>query len=608
MNTKAIIHISDLHISIEAAASELNTATDLKNKEQVRAFMEVFFSDKKKNIKYDELFLIISGDIANRAQTPEYELALSFIRKFDIKKENILIIPGNHDTNWDDNKLAYCQNVAGNGLDRNKDKEPFEFQSEKFQRFKKLYDDVYEGTKVFNAEKLVVSFLELKEEKLLIIGLNSCFKCNYDIEPKGIGYIDIEKLERELEELVKSYKTYSIIAVCHHNPLKNDEEGHGTGFEPKNWARVKSTLTKFNINAILFGHEHTHAMNELNEFGYLSVGSLSKKETANVMNVIEVSFNDSLRLHGKQYSRFPEKTVSQPDGYWSFVPDSPYNWDRVIREKPKDMEIQSDPLLPVGSEGSRLEEKEPLAEAATSLLNPINVSGEEEIEILQVNNEFHPEIFKRIKELKVFRSGHFHWSDNSRAHNWIDTPKLLNSKEDIFLIQKSILRTIEANNIKFDLIIGLGIEGNIIATRCAAKHEATYSYLPYSYRYEDHADYEKNLKLSETDFKKILIITDVVHDGKTIKNILKDESEFFEHCKEVEEINVVTLFFTGKKAHVGLLNDEQEKRFKFYYVSEIRVEECPYKQDPDWEKSCAIYCEKLDKVYEFYNKKEKEFN
>ena len=97
--------------------------------------------------------------------------------------------------------------------------------------------------------------------------------------------------------------------------------------------------------------------------------------------------------------------------------------------------------------------------------------------------------------------------------------------------------------------------------------------MPYSYRYKDHAYYEKDLKLSKYNFKKILIITDVVHDGKTIKSILKDESEFFNLCKEVEEINVISLFFTGIKEEYrrDMLNTDNEKRFNFYYATACRI-------------------------------------
>jgi len=586
--SKAIIHISDLHVSLDSLISKINTSTELKVKDDVSAFENIFIKYKDKNIRYDEIFLIISGDIANSGNDKEYECAKLFIERLKIKKENILIIPGNHDVFWPDNQVAYSKNIVEKE-GKEKAKEPYDFQKEKFAKFGAFYNSIYKKTDKFNADKIIVETIKLSDEKLLIVGLNSCFKCNSETNDKGIGYIDFTKLDIELSTLLQDFTDYSIIGVCHHNPFVNYKDKSINGFEEGNWQRVRDVLIKHNMHTILFGHEHTQGQINLNDYDYLSVGSFSKKGVDNEFELIIIEKDvDNLTLAPIHGCHKNGNNSYDYDGFWTLLPNSPYNRPIQLIQKPDIGKISSEPLL-----------------STTPAVRFAKESEKKDISPLsQIENKFHREIFNRIKELKIFKSGHFHWSDSSRAHNWIDTPKLLNKKEDIFLIQKSILQSIEDNKIEFDLTIGLGIEWNIIASRCAAKFETQYTYLPYSYRYKDHAYYEKDLKLSKYNFKKILIITDVVHDGKTIKSILKDESEFFNLCKEVEEINVISLFFTGIKEEYrrDMLNTDNEKRFNFYYVSHIRVEECPYKNDLNWEKNCITYCEKLEKVYEFYNK------
>lgn len=574
---KAILHISDLHVASDSSTSYLYTSSEIV--EQVNGYQKNFIESKEEQTKeYDELILIISGDISNKGLEKEFAFAKSFIEKLNIKKENTLIIPGNHDINWIDN---------GNAWQSNQEKKPYEFQKEKFQKFKSFYDSFYVNSKTFNPEKIIVDVLKLESEKLLIIGLNSCYKCNFDNQ-QGIGFIDYDKLEEEIKTSIPNSKEYSKIAVCHHNPFANYTEHPKNSFEDGNWQMVKRILMKYGINAILFGHEHTQSSDRLNDYDYISVGSLSKKDSSakNEFYLIDISDNDEFILAPKYFGRWDNNHKDHPHGQWKLLIDGK---ERTItlRKKIKEHIISSSPL-PFETE---------LVKITPPEVNRTSTPPE---------NPFAEEIFKKIQEQKLFKFGHFHWSETSRAHNWIDTPKLLNKKENIFLIQKSILKSIEDNNIKFDLIIGLGIEGNIIATRCAMKYNVPYTYLPYSYRYKDHTSYEKELKLNRHDFKKILIVTDVVHDGGTIKNILKDENDFFKKCSEVEEINVVSLFFTGDKEmyNINMLNEGVEKRFRFYFVSQIRVEECPYKKDTNWRANCVTYCNRLEKIYEFYNEKE----
>ena len=61
----------------------------------------------------------------------------------------------------------------------------------------------------------------------------------------------------------------------------------------------------------------------------------------------------------------------------------------------------------------------------------------------------------------------------------------------------------------------------MIATRLSVKYNKPYSFLPYSYRYDDHSEYEKVLNYTNNgEFKKILIITDVVLNEVSMEQIV----------------------------------------------------------------------------------------
>ncbi|MCP4696087.1 MAG: hypothetical protein GY862_04460 [Gammaproteobacteria bacterium] len=99
MNEKMlhILHLSDIHLGTAAQADVYRThlETDLKRELGIKKLQ----------------YLVLSGDIANRSAPEEYAAALALadglIKGFGLDKERIIIVPGNHDLNWDLSKKAY---------------------------------------------------------------------------------------------------------------------------------------------------------------------------------------------------------------------------------------------------------------------------------------------------------------------------------------------------------------------------------------------------------------------------------------------------------------------------------------------------------------------
>jgi hypothetical protein len=178
--------------------------------------------------------------------------------------------------------------------------------------------------------------------------------------------------------------------------------------------------------------------------------------------------------------------------------------------------------------------------------------------------------------------------------------------------KEAIIDVIEKNGLgsQFDFIIGLGIEGNILSTRTSVKYNRPYSFLPYSYRYDEHNDYEKRLNYDNNGtYKSVLIITDVVNDGRTIRKLIhKRAKAFFEG---VQRVIVISLFYTGDitPMNIQILNkvgnqnnedDHQEERINYYFVLDMKVERCPY-PGKNYRTECLVMRENLGCVHNFYD-------
>ncbi len=88
-----ILHLSDLHIGAEDDPISLHQplVADLR--------------DKRDGLGVERLdYLVISGDITNRASPQEFEKAYEFvsglIEEFELTAQRCIIVPGNHDLDW----------------------------------------------------------------------------------------------------------------------------------------------------------------------------------------------------------------------------------------------------------------------------------------------------------------------------------------------------------------------------------------------------------------------------------------------------------------------------------------------------------------------------
>ncbi|MCB9261562.1 MAG: metallophosphoesterase [Flavobacteriales bacterium] len=594
---KAIIHISDLHVTNHLdpngyeKAKELNSFfnTD-KNDEFGDAFLQSIIQHIKEEFSDTEFYLMVTGDISDSASRNEYieakRILNEFITSLKIDKRKTLILPGDHDVNWVDCAKA----LDDYGV---QDKKAFEFHQEKFQKFTDFYNDFYsdEGI-VFDPENAVSGKIDLTLNSL-IIGLNSNFKIGAQ---SGEGYINLEKLKIELENIISENSDKQIFTAFHHNLEAKYENSAIGNWEKDNRNQVKEYLQSKDIKVLFYGNEHTSFSEE--EDGVLfqsAVGTLSKKNSILSFKIYEIDESDGFIINNKLFNFQPQNSLTLlGDGYWSRIESSPQEKKCFVIIKP-------------------VEKNQPIIKQVQIVeYNHIELPSIQQIE----TTEYSTKLFNLVKEKKLFHSGHFHWSETSRAHNWIDVTKILNNFYDLVFAKNAILDLVERNIGKnFDFVIGLGIEGNILSTKTAINYEKPYSFLPYSYRYDGHNDFEREICFeNDNKYKSVLVITDVVNDGRTIRKLIhKRAVDFF---KTVEKIFVVSLFYTGNvlKPNTTILNltqeqltakgileeDHPESRISYYFVTAMKVEECPYKAD--YKTACLLMQNpELGCIHKFYD-------
>ncbi|NHM05451.1 metallophosphoesterase [Flavobacterium celericrescens] len=594
-----ILHISDLHVSLEnkLEGERVNEDSYLKipdSKELSKHFIDKFIIAAKEECGKNKVYLLITGDITDCGAKLEYDYAFDYIsliiKELDINKDNILLLPGDHDIN----------RKSIEDLKYSKESYSIEELNEcKFKNFSDFYFKLLD--KPFDSNKVIFDILNF-EDKILFLGINS----SHLIDLENIeGKIDIEKFKEELLK-IENNDNLKYIACCHHNITSSYEDKNRGQWEIVNRGRFLTVLEENSIKFIFSGNEHTSSCKKITGDLLISdSGTISSKNYDSAFKIYELQNSENIILQNNIYGL--QKTGLNDDQYY---------WQKRTNIKARQEDVFEISIV-----------KPPLIDEYKELPSEEVVTSSEEVEKsiississqikVYYNEKYSDVLYDKIKNLNLFHSGHFHWSETSRAHNWIDVSKLIENKENLDFVKNAIIDVIENKNLveKIDLIIGLGYEGNIISSKAAIKFNKPYSFLPYSYRHDEHHEYENQLNFdnSNNDYKNILIITDVVNDGRTIRKLIKKRQ--FEFFKNVENIYVVSLLYTGhSKLNYNILNydfiktisgydienDEEINNIEYYTVKSLKVEKCPYGKD--FRDECFIYKDNLSCVNLFYD-------
>lgn len=600
--SKVILHISDLHVSTYAfgdgrIAPNINSyLTTNPNTDNSNHFIDLFIRKIKEDFPNYEYYLLVTGDVANAGEKIEYQFAIRFLTKIidelNIPLTKIMILPGDHDVH---------RRSLENELENNPTNESHLLNKVKLNNFAFLYKSIKKQN--FEFEKLIVDYI-LIDKNIVLIGFNS----NYKIDLRGgNGFMPIDQLRTELSQLKKILPSGSELIACwHHNITASHDNLNSGQWEEQNRQHLLTELQSQNVKLVLTGNEHTNSGKGIlldtiltSDSGAFSV---IRSDTTFKAYTIHISAS-KISLDNISYA------LQKTDGN-----DQPYFWD--IRSNLASKQYPEFVLFEQNKQVINNVLDLPHREASNSTQgskSEIEASPLKIERIFYDNQSISDVLYSIIKKKKLFHSGHFHWSESSRAHNWIDVSKMLEDSSNLYFVQNSIIDVIDKFNLaeKCDLIIGLGYEGNIISSKASIKYNIPYTSLPYSYRYNDHHEYEKKINFDNKkgEFKTVIIITDVVNDGRTIRKLIAErESEFF---SKVVKIIVLSLFYTGHRdinidilnyntfpASYDFENDHDVNNIEFYTIKSLPVERCPYGKN--YKEECFIYRDGLNFVHLFY--------
>lgn len=571
---KRILYIADLHL----------TKVNYNEGQEVNTWFEddLNFTDKFIDSVKDKLNsetidnIVIAGDLSNMADEKEYDKVADFLdsvcKKLSVEKEAVLIIPGNHDVNW---KLCEGHYNKYNGAfilgEKAVKKEPYEFP-EKYSPFKKFYDQFYDNKKDFNPNKTVVWHTIYSDLNIILVGLNTNEHVSHHKDFR-YGYLDHSKVKEEIEEIQSKNPDHKLIVFSHHIIAATNEYS-GT---IKNNNYIFPLLSKtLGISTYCCGHQHVGGGGDKKEeFGervfFYSVGSLAKRgdRVQNSYCLLELDTSSSGVKLTKKEIDYVQKGA---DKQWS----EPTSINHDIYSTVKADEIPTNTGADIV--------------ASTMVLKSAPVV----IEFPRLV-EYSNRLVKIVKENNYLKSGHFHWSPKTRTLGAIDTSAMFSKFEYLSLAKSAIHDLIKENDLTPNLVIGLGMEGNLLTANISSLLDCKTSFCPTISNIDHHNEFEKELNFEGVN--NIALVSDVTSTGLSIKGLLDSNIELF---KKIKKIYVISIFYISKNIkEPQVIFSDIDSRIEFYSIcEEIKIDDCSYCGDSF--KDCLISKENLETVYSFY--------
>jgi len=245
-----ILHLSDLHFGTP---------------DQANRWAGQLAEDLRQELGISHLdALILSGDIANKSTPEEYAAAKLFLdefrQDFPLNPDQIVIVPGNHDLNWELSKKAYKLTdiqeedqpqedyyiKESETVIRLRDEEQYK---QRFTYFNNFYEAIKGEPYPLEYDQQGILH-HIPEQNLLILGLNSAWQVDHHY--KSRASIHMGALSNSLTKIRRDSGTYESclkIAVWHH-PLDSAFEDRITD---------RGFMERLAVNGFrLFLHGHIH--------------------------------------------------------------------------------------------------------------------------------------------------------------------------------------------------------------------------------------------------------------------------------------------------------------------------------------------------------------
>lgn len=346
MSKISVLHISDIHIG--------NTCY----KETIEIAIPILDALEDHDKKID--CVIVTGDIFDGKPDKSIDRKNNALDLFNYLKNELslspsdfVIVPGNHD------------------LKRSTTSDNFEEYKSFISEF---YGNDYYQNKI-NSEFLYCTKI-FEEQKVAIIGLNSCMIESCKIEDKDINWLNEVKIDntirdqiitvlenkkknewddygfiskkqlrdsfKHLEDEIKELSSYTIVACFHHHfyPFPEIYSQYGDSSIIRNFTDVIEKFQQKNVKIVLHGHKHLPIIRPVTNHKYLvnpdsifyvfSAGSISKKGVTNrSFQHIDVFSPNSNRIADVCRFNFKQEELQAPE-IFSVPPRKQYEQNTFI--------------------------------------------------------------------------------------------------------------------------------------------------------------------------------------------------------------------------------------------------------------------------------------
>lgn len=186
-------------------------------------------------------------------------------------------------------------------------------------------------------------------------------------------------------------------------------------------------------------------------------------------------------------------------------------------------------------------------------------SVKDEIRVTLIDKDFSDLLTAEVKKRHLLKGGHFLLDDIYCARDWVDIREIIETKslsdEIIVRIIENIRKSRNQNN--SCLIIGLDLEGALLASRVAFGLKLAFSYIIPVREYSKSS--KKEIAISVKEFDDLILISDAIVSYDTIKKALDNisQSEQISNDELMEKLKQIYTVFYRENSLIKL-GDVQE--------------------------------------------------
>lgn len=287
--------LSDLHVgrtrAKDLSPTDPSKAVDVAYRKRFLDFLT------RNGISAD--FLLLPGDVSDRAQPDEFalasELVIDVAKRLKVRKDKIVFVPGNHDTDW-----SAVQNYPND---------------QSGYRKAQMYAPLRHPKWVFEKIMRRAHFHVLEDPHFAIWDFDDLFCVGYNSsahdDPNkavhhGLLSLDsLQKLEVELEKYDLSGDRTKLFLVHHHPVQYSDPIFYEPDFSiMTNALELQRFLHKYDFDVVIHGHKHkphflTFSLNAASHLPILAAGSFSAQLDTRWSGVVTNQFH-TVHISGRE--------------------------------------------------------------------------------------------------------------------------------------------------------------------------------------------------------------------------------------------------------------------------------------------------------------------